>query len=89
LPLIQKIFFSDANLTRPLAAIACNNSGHEVAHNFPEARKIVNTGVSTKPLKDYELSRYACYLIVLNGDPRKEVIALGQTYSPSRPIGRK
>ena len=31
-------------------------------------------------VEDYELSRYACYLIVMNGDPRKEVIALGQTY---------
>jgi DNA-damage-inducible protein D len=60
--------------------IACDNSGHSVAHNFTEVSKIVNTGVSTKPLKDFELSRYACYLIVQNGDPRKEVIALGQTY---------
>ncbi len=34
----------------------------------------------TKSIPDYELSRYACYLIVQNGDPRKEIIAIGQTY---------
>ena len=34
----------------------------------------------TKPIPDYKLTRYACYLIVMNGDPRKEVIAWGQTY---------
>ena len=60
--------------------IACENSGHSIPDDFPEVRKIVEAGVTTKPQKDYELSRYACYLIVQNGDPRKEVIALGQTY---------
>lgn len=34
----------------------------------------------TKPIVDYKLTRYACYLIVMNGDPRKEVISWGQTY---------
>ena len=35
---------------------------------------------ASKEINDYMLSRYACYLIVQNGDPRKEVIALGKTY---------
>ena len=62
------------------AMIACENSGHSVEDDFPEVRKIVDAGITSKPVKDYELTRYACYLIVQNGDPRKEVIALGQTY---------
>lgn len=62
------------------AMIACENSGHSVENDFPEVRKIVDAGIASKPVKDYELTRYACYLIVQNGDPRKEVIALGQTY---------
>lgn len=62
------------------AMIACENSGHSIDDDFPEVRKIVEAGVTTKPKLDYELSRYACYLIVQNGDPRKEIIALGQTY---------
>ncbi len=62
------------------AMIACENSGHQVFDDFPEVRKIVEAGATTKKIKDYELTRYACYLIVQNGDPRKEVIALGQTY---------
>ncbi len=62
------------------AMIACENSGHDVANDFAEVSKIVNAGATSKPITDYELTRYACYLIVQNGDPRKEVIALGQTY---------
>ena len=62
------------------AKLACKNSGRDVECDFPEVRKIVEAGATTKKLVDYELSRYACYLIVQNGDPRKEVIALGQTY---------
>ncbi len=59
--------------------IACENSGHDIFHDFAEV-SIVEAGATNKPVKDYELSRYACYLIVQTGDPRKEVIALGQTY---------
>lgn len=63
------------------AMIACENSRRSTLECFPEVRKtspMPNGGV--KDILDYELSRYACYLIVQNGDPRKEVIALGQTY---------
>lgn len=60
--------------------IACENSGHDSSVDFAEVSKIVDAGATSKPVLDYELSRYACYLIVQNGDPRKEVIALGQTY---------
>ena len=63
------------------AKLACQNSGFEIQDHFPEVRKMVEIGSNTvRELLDYELSRYACYLIVQNGDPRKEVIALGQTY---------
>lgn len=62
------------------AMIACENSGHEIECDFAEVSKIVEAGATSKSIKDYELTRYACYLIVQNGDPRKEVIALGQTY---------
>ena len=52
--------------------IACENSGHDILSDFAEVSKIVDAGATNKPIKDYELSRYACYLIVQNGDPRKE-----------------
>lgn len=63
------------------AMIACENSGHNGLDHFPEVRKMIEIAKGAqREVVDYELSRYACYLIVQNGDPRKEVIALGQTY---------
>jgi len=62
------------------AELACKNSGYEILDHFAEVSKIVEAGTTSKPVIDYKLTRYACYLIVQNGDPRKEVIALGQTY---------
>ncbi len=58
------------------AKIACQNSGKNIDDDFAEVGKIVEAGATQKKVIDYELSRYACYLIVQNGDPRKEVIAL-------------
>lgn len=63
------------------AQTASENSGIAVDECFVEVNKtspMPNGGV--KLIDDYILSRYACYLIVMNGDPRKEVIAVGQTY---------
>ncbi len=63
------------------AKLSCKNSGQDIENHFVEVNKMVKIGSNTKrEVLDYELSRYACYLIVQNGDPRKEVIALGQTY---------
>ena len=62
------------------AIVACENSANSSHDHFVEVNKIVEAGASSKPIEDYELSRYACYLIVQNGDSRKKVIALGQTY---------
>ena len=48
--------------------IACESSGHEVAYDFAEVSKIVEAGATSKSIKDYELTRYACYLIMQNED---------------------
>lgn len=60
---------------------SCENSGYNVDDHFPDAGKMVQIGSNTKrKIQDYKLSRYACYLIVQNGDSRKKAVALGQTY---------
>ncbi len=60
---------------------ASNNSKLKVSDHFVQTDKMVGIGSKTsRNIDDYKLSRYACYLIVQNSDPRKEVVALGQTY---------
>ena len=60
---------------------ACRQSDHPVADHFADISKMVGIGSGAqRPVDDIQLSRYACYLIVQNGDPSKPIIAHGQTY---------
>lgn len=60
---------------------SCLNSGQTVDNHFSDATKMVEIGSNTvREVKDWKLDRYACYLIAQNGDPRKQEIALAQTY---------
>ena len=60
---------------------ACENSNNNISDWFVQTDKPIITGKGKKEsIIDYHLSRYACYLIVQNGDSRKKVIALAQTY---------
>ena len=59
------------------AKLACKNSGQEDLNHFEDVLEMVQIGSGArKPKEDIRLSRYACYLIVQNGDPKKEIIAL-------------
>lgn len=60
--------------------IACSQSNNEINSHFGVKPKIVTAGVTSKSIFDYKLSRYACYLIVQNANPKFENVALGQTY---------
>jgi len=62
------------------AKIACEMSGNDICDHFVVYNKMVDAGVAFKAIEDYKLTRYACYLIVQNGNPRNKSIALGQTY---------
>ncbi|MBY0545070.1 MAG: DNA damage-inducible protein D [Gammaproteobacteria bacterium] len=63
------------------AMTACQKSGQELDDHFSHLGKMVKLGSGgQREVEDYQLSRYACYLIVQNGDPSKSVIANGQTY---------
>ena len=60
---------------------ACKNSGQKVSNHFEDSLEMVEIGSNAvREVETVKLSRYACYLIVQNADPTKEVVALGQTY---------
>lgn len=60
---------------------ACSNSKQNIKDHFPDVRKMVSLGSgSQREVDDIKLTRYACYLIAQNGDPRKSEIAFAQTY---------
>ncbi len=73
--------FRNFELTIFKAMDACKNSNHSISDHFGEITEMVPIGSGAqRGFKSYQLSRYACYLIVMNGDSSKKIIALGQTY---------
>ena len=63
------------------AKVACIESKNNVDDHFAVQRKMINLAKGAiRKVIDYKLSRYACYLIVMNGNPKKEIIALAQNY---------
>jgi len=94
-PLLEYSKWENFHKVIQRAMLACKNSGFDIGDYFSEDRKSIDMPSKprknqedigfpevrkTKNIIDYKLTRYACYLIVQNGDPRKEIIAIGQTY---------
>lgn len=80
--------YSEYNKFLPViekAKIACKNSSQSIRDHFAEVSDMIKIATWTpketlREIDDYKLSRYACYLIIQNADPSKEIVALGQTY---------
>jgi len=63
------------------AKMACFNSGHRLEDHFVDVTDMIEIGKGgQRPVKTVLLSRYACYLVIQNADPNKEIVAQGQTY---------
>jgi len=91
-PVLEYVQWRNFSKVLDRAMLACRNSGFNIEDHFADLSKTVEmpskpqqlfadfSKTKTKSILDYKLTRYACYLIVQNGDPRKEIIAMGQTY---------
>ena len=63
------------------AKLSCFNSGHRIEDHFVDVTEMVALGSGAeRPVRTVLLSRYACYLVIQNADPKKEIVAHGQTY---------
>ena len=81
MPLLEYTLWQNFHRKIKIAMENCTNSNSIISDHFIDTNKMVDIGSNTKrEIQDYKLSRYACYLIVLNCDPRKKVIALAKAY---------
>lgn len=81
MPLLEYSKWENFHKVINRAMIACETSNNNVSDHFPEFRKpIVGGKGNIQNVIDYHLSRYACYLIVQNANPKKKSVAFGQTY---------
>lgn len=81
MPLLEYSKWENFHKVIKRAMLACETSNNNVSDHFPEFRKtIAMPKGALKTVVDYKLSRYACYLIVQNANPKKKSVALGQTY---------
>lgn len=81
MPILQYSNWQNFEKIIDKAKISCENSGISVFEHFIDVNKLSKRANNAEvEIKDYELTRYACYLITQNGDSRKKVIALAQTY---------
>ena len=80
-PLLGYLRWENFETAIQRAKEACENAGGSVADHFRDATKLIIVGKNTKQeIIDIKLTRYACYLVTLNGDPRKTEIAFAQAY---------
>ena len=85
MPLLEYSKWENFEKVIAKSKVTCKKSGQLVENHFPDIRKmiIIAKGTpteTTRKIKDYKLSRYACYLIAQNGDSTKKAIAYAQTY---------
>ena len=81
MPILQYSNWQNFEKIIDKAKISCQNSDISVLDHFTDVNKMVQIGSGAyRKQIDYKLTRYACYLIAQNGDSRKKVIVLAQTY---------
>ncbi|MGN1372261.1 MAG: DNA damage-inducible protein D [Candidatus Coprovivens sp.] len=81
MPLLHYSKWENFNNVIQKAMLAYKNSNNDDSYWLPEVKKPIITGKGKEEfIKDYKLSRYICYLIVQNANPKKKMVALGQTY---------